>query len=180
MVASGIPRVSSTGIAALPVRPLVTTLTPTTKDRLVRFALTPKSALVSIDGGAPMAAFGAEVRLPLGRHLVIGSVSSENPCCSRTELSIDVRDEGTTAPQIVTFSLPLRPATLISSGPGLAQVRCPLLGVSMGARGSVQVPMNKLELDDECMLVDGGTVIGKKSVTLRAGRPTTLVWPSGE
>jgi serine/threonine-protein kinase len=149
-------------------------------ERRVRFVVQPPSALLSIDGGPPEPAFGLVRMLPVGVHTFALSVESGNNCCAKGDpqgRAVEAAPEGTPdAEQVIRVSLPLRDATVLSVGPEAAQVRCPTLNVAGPASGSYPVRMNQLSETADCTLYDGGREVARKTITVGAGKATTLAW----
>ena len=177
---SGVPVVATPRVIIQPPHGPSTPPPRPVGERKVRFVVQPPSALLSIDGAKAEPAFGLVRVLPVGVHTFALSVEEGNNCCAKGEpqgRAVEAAPDGAPdSEQVIRVSLPLREATLLSVGPEAAQIRCPTLNVAGPASGTYPVRMNQLSETADCTLYDGGREVARKTITVGAGKATTLAW----
>ncbi len=149
-------------------------------DREVLVQANPQSAIVSVNGRPAVdVEFGLKLRLPVGSNTFVFSVREGNRCCESVSVTKEIKPDDGTGPQVVTVSLPFRPATIALTGaPADARLRCPMARVDVGSGSDSKVEMVKVERVLTCLLEGSGASLTQVSVTLRAGHPTLVQWPS--
>lgn len=167
------PQPSATAHHRVPANPMPL---PKAK-RLVRITADPQSALVSVDGSAPVpVGFGLERLLDVGPHTFDFTVAPGNTCCNRRTITLEVTaGDGT---QRVVGKLPLRDATLsLAGGPAEARLSCPGIRVEVAQGASVQVPMDVYGKQVNCIFKGPGLADAPKTLWLTAGKREAVRWP---
>jgi hypothetical protein len=147
----------------------------------VSITTNPKTARVSIDGGAAEeSGFDGVTRtFRVGEQHSIDAFVPNSPCCKKGGRSFVVEPPppgSEDKPQIVGLTLGYNPARLISQGPAGSQISCPGFKVSGSSRGSFDVAMSSLEDRQTCSLTEGGQVLATQSILLYAGKETSVTW----
>ncbi|WP_437790220.1 serine/threonine-protein kinase [Sorangium sp. So ce693] len=152
--------------------------------RDVVFQIVPSGAKLVLDG-VEFSWFGANKVTPLkiGTHTVHISVPSSR-CCKPYSgvISVVAPKPGVSAPQRIIHKLEILPSMVVLSGaPPSAQVACPQIGL-IGYAGTPQaVTLNDVSWSGSCLFTpatpDAAARVG--NVTLVAGEPNTVSWPSG-
>lgn len=132
---------------------------------------------VKIDG-REVPWFGQVNEVSVGPH-VFEFLPPNDSCCSATKRQVDVpAGEGVF---VVMGSVPFKDAIFIARTPEGEEwtVSCPtLFGGALTAPGRRSIPLSQPEVTGSCLLSNAlGGNAGRKSVTLRAGQTSTLVWP---
>lgn len=167
---SGVAAAVRSGSARVAARPTVTAVDQ--RDVLIR--ATPGSALVSVDGQAPVkVGFGVQMRLPVGSHSLVFSTPSGDPCCQPRTVQVEVQQgEGT---QVISGAVHYRDARLsLVGGPPDARLDCPAIGKTVAAGSSVSVKMASVDLFVTCFISGSGLTPDSRSITLRAGQPVAV------
>ncbi|AUX23746.1 uncharacterized protein SOCEGT47_042760 [Sorangium cellulosum] len=152
--------------------------------REVVFHIVPSGARLVLDG-VETAWFGANKITPLtiGTHAVHISVPGSR-CCKPYSgvISVVAPAPGVTAPQRIVHKLEILPSTVVLSGaPQDAQYACPQIGL-IGYAGSPQtVTLSDVSWSGRCLFTSPtpGAAQRVGNVTLVAGEPNTVFWPSG-
>jgi len=153
------------------VRPSVRHVVPVPRksEREVRINATPGSALVSVDGQAPVkVGHGIQQRLSLGRHTMVFSTPPGDSCCLPRTINVVVV-EGEGMQQVVGSVLYRDAQLLLVGGPADAVLNCPVFG--RAPRGeTVTVSMRSLDHWDNCLFSGAGITMGLDPIRLRAGQ----------
>ncbi|WP_437892813.1 serine/threonine-protein kinase [Sorangium sp. So ce124] len=152
--------------------------------RDVVFQIVPSGAKLVLDG-VEFSWFGANKVTPLkiGTHTVHISVPSSR-CCRPYSgvISVVAPKPGVSAPQRIIHKLEILPSTVVLSGaPPSAQVACPQIGL-IGYAGTPQaVTLNDVSWSGSCLFTPATPEAAARvgNVTLVAGEPNTVSWPSG-
>ncbi|WP_437738977.1 protein kinase [Sorangium sp. So ce1504] len=152
--------------------------------RDVVFQIVPSGARLVLDG-VEIRWFGANKVTPLkiGTHTVHISVPSSR-CCKPYAgvISVVAPKPGVSAPQRIIHKLEILPSTIVLSGaPPSAQVACPQIGL-IGYAGTPQaVTLNDVSWSGSCLFTPASPEAAPRvgNVTLVAGEPNTVSWPSG-
>ncbi|WP_437283468.1 serine/threonine-protein kinase [Sorangium sp. So ce375] len=155
---------------------------PTVRD--VIFQIVPSGAKLVLDG-VEVSWFGANKATPLkiGAHTVHISVPNSR-CCRPYSgvISVVAPTPGASAPQRVVHKLEILPSTVVLSGaPPSAQVACPQIGL-IGYAGTPQaVTLSDVFWSGSCLFTPATPEAAPRvgNVTLVAGEPNTVSWPSG-
>ncbi|PKN47555.1 MAG: hypothetical protein CVU63_06315 [Deltaproteobacteria bacterium HGW-Deltaproteobacteria-20] len=172
-----IPRVSSLPMVTpshkvpnirFSVRPIMTVLPRVERD--VTIVATPGSALVSIDGRAPVkVGFGVTQRLTVGPHALVFSTPSGDLCCLPRTIQVEVVEGD--GPQVVSGAVHYRDARLsLVGGPADAVLDCPGVGKAVKSGETVTVGMGAVDQFVNCFISGSGIPPGSKSIRLRAGQ----------
>lgn len=147
-----------------------------TDERRVRFVLYPAGAELELDG-EDVVWFGATHVLSIGAHRVRARVGGSS-CCEPREMSINVTappDEDRDAIQTVAVTLVIHDAhARLVGAPENGYAACDN-GVVVRDHHPVAIPMHELSWTGTCSLLPG---TARTTVTLEAGRTTTLRWPT--
>ncbi|MFO0658969.1 MAG: serine/threonine-protein kinase [Polyangiaceae bacterium] len=176
-----IPSSASTVAPSSAVTAITTSTAPTATTRAVNILTIPKTARVSIDGGAPEESGfdGVHRTFHIGEQHTIDAFVPNSPCCKKGGRTFVVEAPPRGAenqPQVVSLSLQFNAARLVSQGPAGSQLSCPGFKVSGSSRGSYEVSMNTLEDRQTCSLTEGGQVLATQSILLYAGKETSVTW----
>ncbi|WP_437519901.1 serine/threonine-protein kinase [Sorangium sp. So ce726] len=152
--------------------------------RDVVFQIVPSGAKLVLDG-AEVSWFGANKVTPLkiGAHTVHISVPGSR-CCRPYAgvISVVAPKPGVSAPQRIIHKLEILPSTVVLSGaPPSAQVACPQIGL-IGYAGTPQaVTLSDVSWSGTCLFTPATPEAAPRvgNVTLVAGEPNTVSWPSG-
>jgi serine/threonine-protein kinase len=182
-VSAAPPRVSATSpflpvssrrgpIPRLSVRPFPIPVPKAEREVVIR--ATPGSALVSVDGKAPVKVeFGVTQRLPVGLHSFTFSTPSGDPCCQPRTISVEIV-EGE-KPQVVSGAVHYRDARLsLVGGPPDSVLECPAIGKSVPTGDTVSVSMGAVDQRVTCFISGSGIPPGTKDITLRAGQSVAV------
>ncbi len=144
--------------------------------RKVRLTASPAGARIRVDG-AEVAWFGRVLELAPGTHEVGAYMPDDNPCCVRSNLSIQVTEPPRDEPEQVqsfTVALPINDARVSLSGaPADARVSCDN-GLVFGAGSPGVAKMSDLQRRTTCTFMPGNK---RQSITLSAGVPMVVPWP---
>ncbi len=105
-------------------------------------------------------------------------------CCKPYSgvISVVAPKPGVSAPQRLIHKLEILPSTVVLSGaPPSAQVACPQIGL-IGYAGTPQaVTLNDVSWSGSCLFTPATPEAAARvgNVTLVAGEPNTVTWPSG-
>ncbi len=132
---------------------------------------------VKIDG-REVSWFGQVNEVAVGPH-VFEFLPPNDSCCSATKRQVDIpAGEGL---YVVMGSVPFKDAIFVAKTPEGEEwtISCPtLFGGSLNGSGRRSIPLTQPEVTGSCLISSaGGLNAGRKSVTLRAGQTSTLVWP---
>ena len=175
-----VPRPSATPTRSLRIPPMHTVVRPPPSndgaktEREVRITAHPGTALVSVDGSAPVpVGFELVRKLPVGPHSFTFSLPQEDDCCeARTVRKDVVEGEG---PQQINGGVRYRDARLsLFGGPPDAKLECLASGKTVKNGETVSVAMIQMDSTINCFLSASGIPSSQKTIMLRAGRPTAV------
>jgi eukaryotic-like serine/threonine-protein kinase len=174
------PQPSATPTRTLRIPPMHTVVRPPPSndgakaEREVRITAHPGTALVSVDGSAPVpVGFELVRKLPVGPHSFTFSLPQEDDCCEARTVSKDVV-EGQ-GPQQINGGVRYRDARLsLVGGPPDAKLECFAIGKTVKNGETVSITMIQMYSPINCFLSGSGIPSSQKPITLRAGRSTPV------
>jgi len=175
-----VPRPSATPTRSLRIPPMHTVVRPPSPnggaktEREVRITAHPGTALVSVDGSAPVpVGFELRRKLPIGPHSFTFSLPQEDDCCEARTSSVEVVEGD--GPQQINGGVRYRDARLsLVGGPPDATLDCPAIGKAVKNGETVSVKMIQVDQRILCFLSGSGIPPSQKTIMLRAGRPNAV------
>lgn len=152
------------------------------KVRAVQFVITPPGATLSLDG-QELKWFGKTLRLPVGSHSAFVEMRGSRCCKAQTRtVSVEAPPEGKpdeVLPVLVRLEMNESSVRLGGTPPAGAQYSCGAIGLSGFAGESRKVVLPEAVWTGPCTFTAPGAGKGKSDfVTLRAGEPNVVAWPT--